>query len=519
MPTGVVARQAGAELLPSEGDGALTAQPSTVPLLGIGISLGLAVLAQSALLRTHAALPAVPLFLAACVVGGWTAVRAMPAGAPLAFASFARPASGRSWKVCLTIALAANAGSLALFGRNTGLTLSWELFGLSVVLAGLTFWAMDGRPGVRLDWRSEAPWLAALAALIISGAALRLISLGSLPFGLWYDEAYSGLQVQRILTDPGYRPVYAQEPSLLWYLMAASVKALGASVFALRLPTAIGGILGIPAIYLLGRELFDRRVGLIAAGLLTTLVWHLTFSRVRFNSEWSVTLDALGLFFLIRALKKGSWTAAGLAGISVGLGLHMYYTSRLMLAVAGFALFALWLGKPRERFQTAWRVALAAIVAGLITGSPILEFAKMHPAEFNSRLQQASVFTEVRDQHSYQPVIDNVRAHLLMFNLAGDRNARHNLPGQPELNFLLGGLFVLGLGLCLARARRPEYALLPIWGLLMLAGGVFSVAFEAPQSLRTIDEINVVVLLCALPLALLLDAVNLESRVRGSRVE
>jgi hypothetical protein len=129
------------------------------------------------------------------------------------------------------------------------------------------------------------------------------------------------------------------------------------------------------------------------------------------------------------------------------------------------------------------------------------------------------VFTEVRDQHSYQPVIDNVRAHLLMFNLAGDRNARHNLPGQPELNFLLGGLFVLGLGLCLARARRPEYALLPIWGLLMLAGGVFSVAFEAPQSLRTIDEINVVVLLCALPLALLLDAVNLESRVRGSRVE
>jgi 4-amino-4-deoxy-L-arabinose transferase-like glycosyltransferase len=462
-------------------------------LLGIGISLGLAVLAQSALLRTH--------------------------GAPLAFASFARPASGRSWKVCLTIALAANAGSLALFGRNTGLTLSWELFGLSVVLAGLTFWAMDGRPGVRLDWRSEAPWLAALAALIISGAALRLISLGSLPFGLWYDEAYSGLQVQRILTDPGYRPVYAQEPSLLWYLMAASVKALGASVFALRLPTAIGGILGIPAIYLLGRELFDRRVGLIAAGLLTTLVWHLTFSRVRFNSEWSVTLDALGLFFLIRALKKGSWTAAGLAGISVGLGLHMYYTSRLMLAVAGFALFALWLGKPRERFQTAWRVALAAIVAGLITGSPILEFAKMHPAEFNSRLQQASVFTEVRDQHSYQPVIDNVRAHLLMFNLAGDRNARHNLPGQPELNFLLGGLFVLGLGLCLARARRPEYALLPIWGLLMLAGGVFSVAFEAPQSLRTIDEINVVVLLCALPLALLLDAVNLESRVRGSRVE
>ena len=484
---------------------------SALPLLGIGISLGLAVLAQSALLRTHAALPAAPLFLAACAVGGWTALRALPAGAPLAIGALARAGARPGWKPCLAAALAANAGSLALFGRNTGLTLAWLLFVLSVVLASAAFWAMDGRPGVRrVDWRRDAPWLAALAVLIGVGAALRLTSLGSLPFGLWYDEAYSGLQVQRILNDPGFRPVYvgglAQEPSLLWYLMAASVKLLGPSVLALRLPTAIAGILGIPSIYLLGRELFDRRVGLIAAGLLTTLVWHLTFSRVGFNSEWSVTLDALGLFFLVRALKTGSWTAGGLAGISLGLGLHMYYTSRLMVAIAGFALLALWLAQPRARFQTAWRVALAAIVAGVVTASPIVEFAALHPAEFNSRLQQASVFTEVRDQHSYAPIVDNVKAHLLMFNLAGDRNARHNLPGQPELNFLLGGLFVLGLGICLARARRPEYLLLPAWCVVMLAGGVFSVAFEAPQSLRTIDEVNVLVLLCAIPLALLWQA-------------
>jgi 4-amino-4-deoxy-L-arabinose transferase-like glycosyltransferase len=483
---------------------------STAPLLGMGISLGLAILAQSALLRTHGMLPATPLFVAACAAGAWTATRLLPARPGLAFGESARAVEGSVWKVCLAVALAANAGSLVLFGLNTGLTLAWQLFGLSVVLAGVAFWAVDGRPGVRLDWRGEAPWLAALAALVITGAALRLDSLASLPFGLWYDEAYSGLQVQRILADPGFRPVYvgglAQEPSLLWYLMAASVKLLGPSVPALRLPTAIGGILGIPAIYLLGRELFGRRVGLIAAGLLTTLVWHLTFSRIGFNSEWSVTLDAFGLFCLVRALKKASWTAAGLAGISLGLGLHMYYTSRLMIVVACFALLALWLARPRERFQTAWRVVLAATVAGLITGSPITEFAKLHSAEFNSRLQQASVFTEVRNQHSYAPILDNVRAHLLMFNLAGDRNARHNLPGQPELNFLLGGLFVLGLGISLARGRRPEYLLLPVWGLAMLAGGVFSVAFEAPQSLRTIDEINVVVLLCAIPLALLWQA-------------
>ena len=298
----------------------------------------------------------------------------------------------------------------------------------------------------------------------------------------------------------------AQEPSLLWYLMAGSFGVFGPSQLALRIPTAIGGIIGIPAIYLLGRELFGRSVGLIAAGLLAGLVWHLTFSRLAFNSIWSVTLDALGLFLLARALKTGSWTAAALGGISLGFGLHMYYTSRVMVIVAGGALLAFWLVRPRERFHSIWRVVIAAGVAGLITVAPLVEFAALQPAEFNSRLTQASVFTESSDRPTLQRVLDNVKVHVLMFNLAGDRNARHNLPGEPELNFLLGGLFVLGLGLSLVRANRPEYLILLLWAALMLVGGVFSVSFEAPQSLRTIDETNVVVLLCAIPLAQLWQA-------------
>ncbi|MBV9582206.1 MAG: glycosyltransferase family 39 protein, partial [Chloroflexi bacterium] len=315
----------------------------------------------------------------------------------------------------------------------------------------------------------------------------------------------SGLQVERILADPSFRPVYvgglAQEPSLLWYLMAGSFHIFGSTQLALRIPSAIGGIVGVPAIYLLGRELFGHRVGLIAAGLLTGLVWHVTFSRLAFNSVWSVSLDALGLFLIVRALKTGSWTAAALGGISFGLGLHMYYTSRVMVIVAGCALLAFWLVRPRERLQPTWRVMAIAACAGLITAAPLVEYAVMQPSEFNSRLTQASVLTESSDRPTDARVLDNLKAHLLMFNLAGDRNARHNLPGEPELNFLLGGLLVLGLALSLARFRRPEYALLPIWAVLMLAGGVLSLNFEAPQSLRTIDETNVVVLLCAIPLA------------------
>ncbi|MBV8084663.1 MAG: glycosyltransferase family 39 protein, partial [Chloroflexi bacterium] len=487
---------------------AIVGQP--LAAVGMAAAVGLAVLAQTAVLRTHGFVPAVPLFLAACVIGGFVALWLMPREAQIAFGLFQAARRSRAWQALLALAVLSNAGCLFLFGRNGNPNLAWLLWTVSVVAVGLGFWMLDGRPRLKANWREEAPWLIALGVITLVGLILRVIWLDSIPYGLWFDAAYSGLQIDKIISDPTFRPVYvgglAQEPAMYWYMAVPFFKVLGPTVAALRLPGALAAAAGVPIIYLLGREMFNRKTGIIAAGLLATLVWNLTFSRFAANVSVSVPIDALGLFFLVRALKKASWTSAALAGISLGLGLHLYYTSRVMILVAGFAFFALLLVNPRERFQTAWRVVLAAALAGIITGSPIGEFAKLNSAEFNSRMAQASIFKEVADARSIQPILGNLQAHLLMFNYAGDRNARHNLPSQPELNFLLAGLFILGLGISLARARGPEYLLMPVWFLAMLAGGVFSVSFEAPQSLRTIDEINVIVLACAIPLALLWEA-------------
>src|SRR6185312_3189065 len=150
---------------------------------------------------------------------------------------------------------------------------------------------------------------------------------------------------------------------------------------------------------------FGRKTGLIAAALTATLAWNLTFARFGANVTCSVTLDLLGLFFLVRALRKGRWTSAALAGLSLGLGLHMYYTTRLMILLCGFAVAAFWLQSRRATWRNVWRAVLAAAAAGLIAGSPIAEFAVQHPAEFNSRLQQASVLNEVREQHSFSPLL------------------------------------------------------------------------------------------------------------------
>ncbi|MEZ4620117.1 MAG: PA14 domain-containing protein [Caldilineaceae bacterium] len=87
-----------------------------------------------------------------------------------------------------------------------------------------------------------------------------------------------------------------------------------------------------------------------------------------------------------------------------------------------------------------------------------------------------------------------------MFNYRGDPNGRHNLPGEPMLDNLLGALFVLGVGLCLLRFWRPRALLLLIWLFVMLMGGVLSLGFEAPQSLRAIGTQPASYLLAMVPL-------------------
>jgi hypothetical protein len=465
-------------------------------------SVALVLLAQTALLRTHGAMPAAPLFVLGCAVGGWAAARAMPRRS-LEFGAFRSVPVRRDWYLILTLAVALNAGCLLLFGRSLQPNLAWTLYAASIVTICLGFWLLDGRLGLQVNWREEHPWLLALGVLLVAGTVLRLIWLDHVPAGLWFDEAAdTGLEVRRMLADPHYRPVFALQPELWRYPALWAFRFLGPTVFAIRLPHALAGIAGIGAIYFAGRELYGRRAGLIAAAILTTLVWHLTFSRIAFSAVMSVTLDALALFCLVRAVKTRIWLAAALCGACIGLGVQVYYTSRFMAAVLLVLLGMMWIRRPRASAKAVLQLGASAVLAALVCASPLIEFAIAHPTQFNARVSTLSVFNEVGATHSLAPLENNLRAHLLMFNLAGDRNGRHNLPGQPELNFLLAGLFVLGLAMSLGQAKRPEFLILPVWFLAMLAGGVLSVAFEAPQSLRTFDEVNVVALACALPLAL-----------------
>lgn len=377
-------------------------------------------------------------------------------------------------------------------------------------------WSATALPAHPLTVSSSPAWRAAavLAAILLLAAALRLVQLNSLPFGIWYDEAQHGLQAQRILNDPSYRPVY--EPAIggtapYLYLVALAFDWFGVSVGSVRLVSALFGVLAVAAGYLLGTELFGRRIGLVLAFLLAVSSWLLTLSRLGMYATTSTPLFTLAtLVFLLRSLRTGRMMDFALGGLMLGLGLCFYTSFRLFVPAVGFFLLYCILYQwrrtgtwPAPRF---WFGILLLLCTALVTVAPLAWFAYAHPDAFWSRVQETFVFANV-DAANWQPVLlQTIQKHLLMFNWRGDPNGRHNLPGSPMLDDIAGVLMVLGLAYSLWRIRDPRYALLPVWLGFTLLAGILSLDFEAPQSLRSNGSLGAAYVLAVVPLAVLVRA-------------
>ena len=408
-----------------------------------------------------------------------------------------------AWLGVLGPALMVNAAGLALFYLRAPVVLPWATWAASVLVAAYLGWQTAGRPRPRL-W---PPWeVTAVVGVTLLAAAFRWYRLDELPPGLWWDEATVGLEAVRILNTPDYRQDFTPgplHPAYLWfYLTVFSVKLLGATPEALRFPQTFGGILYAPAMYALARRLFGPAAALPAATIAAVLLWNVNFSRGGWAYDaWTVALDALAVTLFIRAVQLRSPGSALAGGLIWGLALHGYWPSRLVLPI-GLTYLALVMFRERRAFWANHRVALAVFLGGaLVAASPQLLFAALAPASFAARPQQVFIWNEVQRAGSLDPLIESVRRHVLMFNVAGDRNGRHNLPGAPMLDQVTAGLFVLGLALSVPRLLRPAWGILPVWLTLGFLTGALTLSFEAPQGLRSVEAQTPAILLAAGALA------------------
>ena len=333
---------------------------------------------------------------------------------------------------------------------------------------------------------------AIMGGLFLLAVLLRFPNLENAPPGLWFDEAEEGLLAQQLLEPDAVHHTFIggfyTMGTIYLYMLGIIIKLSGAGIWELRLLPAIGGSLMIPMLYVLGTRLYNWRVGLLAGGLLAASAWHINWSRIGVNPMPTFALD-LGVYLCVmQGLRTGRLGYYAGAGVLIGLALQTYLASQVVPAVL-VVLFAYRLITERMRFFRAVRAGIAAfVVSALLTFIPLGTFAVQHPETFTLRASAVTIFSPTGSEGRSDALAESIRRHLYMFNFRGDSNPRHNLPGEPMLDWLTASLFLAGLAACVLRIRRWQYLFPVVWFGASLSGGVLSLVFEAPQSLRTLEN-------------------------------
>lgn len=240
----------------------------------------------------------------------------------------------------------------------------------------------DSRPRGE-DALERGEWLA-LAALALLGLGLRLYRLDS---QLWVDEVFMLLDFGRAPLERIVAMFPSQNQHLLYSLSARlCTLAFGESPWALRLPAAILGTLTVFPLYLLGRELWNRRIALAACALLTVSYHHVWFSQNARGYSALLLFAVWSTWLWLRALERdrpGLWLAYA-ATLALGLGFHL--TMLFVIAAQGLV----WLGlavrgdAPIRGPLLAWLLGATATLQLYALALPEFLSTALHEASMDS---------------------------------------------------------------------------------------------------------------------------------------
>lgn len=343
-----------------------------------------------------------------------------------------------------------------------------------------------------------------------TAALLIVISLLGLFWRLWkletavhqfIDEAnfstvalyFYGPQKYQLL-----RPEIRGFPMIYAYLQFQSIEVWGRTLIALRFPSVIFGVLTIPAVYLLAYNLFDRKIGLIAAAFMAAFPPHLQFSRLGLNNIADPLFGTLAFGFLAQGFRTNRRLDYAAAGAALGLTQYFYEGGRLLfpgVAVVWVAL-GLLLWRPRPQLS---RLLIAACAA-LIVAAPIYLNLYSEDLPIAPRLNSTARDTsDLENSPTYvqEPYLESLRASILVYT------------SQPEEGtFYYGGerglvvtellpLLFLGLALVAWNFYKPAVLLL-IWMAATIVGT--SLLRENLPSARFVVSFPALVILMAVGL-------------------
>jgi 4-amino-4-deoxy-L-arabinose transferase-like glycosyltransferase len=369
---------------------------------------------------------------------------------------------------------------------------------------------------------------AVIAVAILIGAVLRLAGIGSVPPGLFVDEAVKGYDAYSLfLTGRDHHghflPVTGLEsfgdwvPPLLTFIVVPFVGIFGLEVEVLRSVTGVIGVIAIPLVYFLGTALTGRRpVGVAAACLLAVSPQHVHLSRWAIPPAAVPTMVALTLLLVMWSVQRRSDRGIVVAALAASLSVATYSAMKLYIPLVGIAAIVIF--STRISWVKPRTLLIAGIIVAAIAGPALFATAF---GEGGTRFQQVSAFQE--PGFGIGGFIEN---YLSFFSpsflfVSGDGDPSHTPPGFGVELRAAAPLLVAGLIMLVHRAMRPpaksDRALYVFFlAALLLYPIPGSLTVDSPHTLRGAQLVPLSAVLAGLGLTAIIDLARRAVQGRGT---
>ncbi|OIP58197.1 MAG: hypothetical protein AUK12_00580 [Candidatus Levybacteria bacterium CG2_30_37_29] len=361
-----------------------------------------------------------------------------------------------------------------------------------------------------------------LFVIIVLAAVIRLWQLGVVPPSPDWDEASLGYNAYSIMTTGKdeygkflpfiLRSFDDYKPALYAYFIIPFIKIFGLNILAVRLPSALFGILTVLATYFLVKELLSGKysgyIALLSSFFLAISPWHIQFSRVAFEAQVGLAFNIFAILFFLKGLKKHLMLLPSV--LFAGFSIYIYQSEKVYLPILFAALFIIYrkdiLSLPKKWLAGVF--ILGAIIVlpmfyQLVTNQNVLlrakgvsvysdqtQFLKRNAEKYNADKQAKNYLGILVDNRRIEYVKAVVSGYISHWDLnwlfiTGDIE-RHHAPFMGllylfELPFLFIGIYQLLFGDFSKKGK------LTIFAIFLIAPIPASITSGVPHAVRTIN--------------------------------
>ncbi len=331
----------------------------------------------------------------------------------------------------------------------------------------------------------EAKFRLILVGVIALAAILRIWKIGSYPIGPSIYEGLTGLSVLKILEgDQGKieqiwsKPIRNQpgsatgvgsgaETPFLVYPTAFLVRLFpgGDGYTVLRVVPILAGVFSVGLLGLLLRRLFNRRVALIGAFLLSVSCWSLVYTRLASDLSLTVFFALFCFYLFVAADRPNNPIGYILLGGLASLATYLYAPARIVFpAIAVSMLLRIAGEREYRRSHYQYLILLsAAFIGGLyLQGGNLMTF-------FRQNVPRSFYFWSQPGADPGELFCQCLRDAWRQFVALPNCSKAIVYERGPYFDPVIRASFFAGLVWAVVRIRRPGYRFLLIWLIAGLA--------------------------------------------------